>query len=58
MNVTGVCAKCRKEGPRYGFTDDDMKAIIFPISSGIYRGMTMCAKCCVAVFGHAEPKNL
>jgi len=57
MNVTGICAKCDKEGPRYGF-GDDMKAIIFPISAGIYRGMTMCAECCISVFGHAEPKNL
>ena len=58
MNVKGKCAKCGEVGLRYGFTDDDTKAIIFPISAGINRGMTMCAKCCVETFGHAEVKNL
>ena len=58
MNRGGTCAKCGRQGPRYGFISDDKKAIIFPISSGIYRGMTMCAGCCVEVFGHAEIKNL
>ena len=53
----GFCAKCDAEGIRYGFSDDE-KADIFPISSGIYRGMVMCGKCCIETFGHAEPKNL
>ena len=55
--MKGQCAKCQLEGWRYGYIEDS-KAKIFPISSGIYKGLSMCAECCVETFGHAEPKNL